>query len=78
MKNHFERCVLRSVGSGRWRFGLSGFDGCDRRIAADAPCKPVFDAITLLVKTPNHQFFTQSSDAPGSLPHAGERFQRAR
>jgi len=40
--------------------------------AADSPCKPVFDAITRLVKTPNHQFLTQSSDAPGSTPHASE------
>lgn len=41
-------------------------------IAADASCKPVFDAITRLVKTPNHQFLIQSSDAPGSTPQAGE------
>ena len=41
-------------------------------LAADAPCKPVFDAIPRLVKTPNHQYLTQSSDAPGSLPHASE------
>jgi hypothetical protein len=40
--------------------------------AADDPCKPVFDAITHLVKTPNHQFLTQTNDAPGSTPHATE------
>jgi hypothetical protein len=72
MKNHFERCVLRSVGIWPLAFGLSALMGAIAVSAADAPCKPVFDAITLLVKTPNHQFFTQSSDAPGSLPHAGE------
>jgi len=41
-------------------------------IANDDSCKPVFDAITRLVKTPNHQFLIQSSDAPGSTPQAGE------
>ena len=46
--------------------------GARAAIAADASCKPVFDAITRLVKTPNHQFLIQSSDAPGSTPQAGE------
>ena len=46
--------------------------GTPAAIAADASCKPVFDAITRLVKTPNHQFLIQSSDAPGSTPQAGE------
>ena len=41
-------------------------------LADEASCKPVFDAITRLVKTPNHQFLVQSSDAPGSTPQAGE------
>jgi outer membrane lipoprotein-sorting protein len=40
--------------------------------ADDASCVPVFDAISRLVKTPNHQYLTQSSDAPGSTPQAGE------
>ena len=40
--------------------------------ADDASCVPVFDAISRLVKTPNHQYLTQSSDAPGSTPKAGE------
>jgi hypothetical protein len=41
-------------------------------MADDASCKPVFDAITRLVKTPNHQYLTQSSDAPGNAAQAGE------
>jgi outer membrane lipoprotein-sorting protein len=41
-------------------------------VAEDASCRPVFDAITRLVKTPNHQYLTQSSDAPGSTAQAGE------
>lgn len=46
---------------------------CTRTAAADdTSCKPVFDAITRLVKTPNHQFLVQSSDAPGSTRQAGE------
>lgn len=40
--------------------------------AADESCKPVFDAITRLVRTPNHQYLVQSSDAPGSTAQAGE------
>jgi len=46
--------------------------GTRAAIADDTSCKPVFDAITRLVKTPNHQFLIQSSDAPGSTPQAGE------
>jgi outer membrane lipoprotein-sorting protein len=41
-------------------------------MADDASCRPVFDAITRLVRTPNHQYLTQSSDAPGSTPQSGE------
>ena len=32
--------------------------------AQDGSCKPVFDAITRMVKTPNHQYITQSSPDP--------------
>jgi len=46
--------------------------GTPAAIAGDTSCKPVFDAITRLVRTPNHQFLIQSSDAPGSTPQAGE------
>jgi hypothetical protein len=46
--------------------------GTPAAIADDTSCKPVFDAISRLVKTPNHQFLIQSSDAPGSTPQAGE------
>jgi hypothetical protein len=41
-------------------------------IADDASCKAVFAAITRLVKTPNHQYLTQSSDAAGTATQAGE------
>jgi hypothetical protein len=41
-------------------------------LADDASCAPVFDAISRLVRMPNHQYLTQSSDAPGSTPQAGE------
>jgi hypothetical protein len=46
--------------------------GTPAAFADDVSCKPVFDAISRLVKTPNHQFLIQSSDAPGSTPQAGE------
>ena len=46
--------------------------GSPAAIADDTSCKPVFDAISHLVKTPNHQFLIQSSDAPGSSPQKGE------
>jgi hypothetical protein len=46
--------------------------GTQTAVADDVSCKPVFDAITRLVRTPNHQFLVQSSDAPGSTPQAGE------
>jgi hypothetical protein len=51
--------------------GLASF-GTPAAVADDASCKPVFDAITRLVRTPNHQFLVQSSDAPGSTPQKGE------
>ena len=53
-------------------FAASASIGTRAAIADDTSCKPVFDAITRLVKTPNHQFLVQSSDAPGSAPQAGE------
>jgi hypothetical protein len=53
-------------------FAASVSIGTRAAIADDTSCKPVFDAITRLVKTPNHQFLVQSSDAPGSTPQAGE------
>jgi hypothetical protein len=40
--------------------------------AEDASCKPVFDAITRLVKTPNHQYLTQSSPDPHEKAHSSE------
>jgi hypothetical protein len=53
-------------------FSLVAWLGASTAAAADSPCKPVFDAIDRLLKTPNHQFVAQSSDAPGSTPHASE------
>jgi hypothetical protein len=53
-------------------FATSASIGTRAAIADDASCKPVFEAITRLVKTPNHQFLVQSSDAPGSAPQSGE------
>jgi hypothetical protein len=53
-------------------FAISVSLGTRAAIADDTSCKPVFDAITRLVKTPNHQFLVQSSDAPGSAPQVGE------
>lgn len=53
-------------------FAAAASIGAGAALADDASCKPVFDAITRLVKTPNHQFLVQSSDAPGSTPQAGE------
>jgi hypothetical protein len=46
--------------------------GSPAATAEDTSCKPVFDAISRLVKTPNHQFLIQSSDAPGSTAQKGE------
>jgi hypothetical protein len=46
--------------------------GSPAAIADDTSCKPVFDAISRLVRTPNHQFLVQSSDASGSTPQKGE------
>jgi hypothetical protein len=61
-------------------FGLASLAslGAHAAPAADVPCKPVFDAIGRLVKTPNHQFIAQSSDAPGSLPQATEIISTAK
>jgi hypothetical protein len=53
-------------------FAASASIGTPAAIADDTSCKPVFDAISRLVKTPNHQFLIQSSDAPGSTPQTGE------
>jgi outer membrane lipoprotein-sorting protein len=46
--------------------------GAHVALAAETPCAPVFDAITHLLKTPNHQFLMQTSDQPGSTPQPSE------
>jgi hypothetical protein len=58
---------IRALCFAGWSLAATGTATAD-----DASCKPVFDAISRLVKTPNHQFLTQSSDAPGTTAQAGE------
>ena len=57
-----------------FNFGLvlTAVCGANHVFADDASCKPVFDAITRLVQTPNHQFLTQSSEATGGKPNSTE------
>ncbi len=59
-------------------FTLLGAIGVRTASAADEACKPVFDAISRLVKTPNHQYLTQFNDAPGSPTHVVEIISTAR
>jgi hypothetical protein len=40
--------------------------------AADADCKPLFEAMTRLFNTPSHQYLTQTSADPGEKPTVGE------
>jgi hypothetical protein len=40
--------------------------------AADADCKPVFEAITRLFNTPNHEYLAQTNAATGDTPMKSE------
>jgi hypothetical protein len=40
--------------------------------AADADCKPLFDAMTRLFNTPSHQYLTQTNTANGDKPRTSE------
>jgi hypothetical protein len=72
MNDHDERRPITASSICAVILATSVSIGSRAAIADDASCKPVFEAITRLVKTPNHQFLVQSSDAPGSVPQAGE------
>jgi hypothetical protein len=72
MNNHSERRPRTARRISALALVLLAALGARTVSAADSPCKPVFDAITRLIKTPNHQFVTQLSDAPGSTPHPSE------
>lgn len=52
--------------------GLSTLAFANQSFAADTNCKPLFDAITRLFNTPNHEYLAQTDAATGDTPMKSE------